>query len=215
MVRLLALALGSGSWQGVVRLSARGSRLWLLALALGSGSGVLADVLVCLLDPWGPPDACPSALRCQRLTLSRRKGIYHLQLALASLERQQRCGKAAAVCGAIQVSAWPPCLASRCAAWRSKDVTHAQRVQLAIVVRGVGRVWAGVWPQCPAALCAVVGRVGFWILDVLLVARGSWQCCVGDAHNQCAAPIPRVARLGGRGGFPVPDLKMKISASRV
>ena len=83
---LLALALGSGSWQGVFRLSARGSRLWLLALALGSGYGVLADVLVCLLDPWGPLDACPSALRCRRLAPSRRK-VFYLQLALALLER--------------------------------------------------------------------------------------------------------------------------------
>jgi hypothetical protein len=104
LVALGSWLLALGSW-----LLALGSRL----LALGTWSGVL-DVSVCLLDPWGPPNACPSALRCRRLTLSRRKGIYHL-LALASLERQQRCGKAAAVCGVVQVGAWPPCLASQCA----------------------------------------------------------------------------------------------------
>jgi hypothetical protein len=112
--------LARGSW-----LSARGS--WLSALGSRHVVWRISRWSVCLLDPWGPPNVCPSALRCQRLTLSRRKGIYHL-LALASLERRQRCGKAEAVCGVVQVGAWPPCLASQCATSGSSKMWRALSV---------------------------------------------------------------------------------------
>ena len=64
---------------------------------------------------------------------------------------------------------------------------------------GAGRVWAGVWPQCPAALCAAVGWVGFWIRDACsLAALCSWQQPgVGWARaGGCVAAVPGLAVCG-------------------
>jgi hypothetical protein len=190
----------SGSW-----LVALGS--WLVALgswlvALGSWSGVLADVLVCLLDPWGPPDACPSALRCQRLTLSRQGDIPPAGAGVAGTSATMREGGSSVRGGTggclAAVSGLPVrrVKIQRCDA-RSACAAGNSRA-------GAGRVWAGVWPRCPAALCAVVGRVGFWIQDACswLVARGSvvWVMRTISVQPLCLA----LRGIGWEGWLPGP-----------
>jgi hypothetical protein len=75
-----------------------------------------------------------------------------------------------------------------------KDVARTQRVQLAIARRGLGACGRACGRSVrPRG----VRRRGGWDSGSWMRAR--WQRCVGDAHDQCAAPVSRVTRdwVGG------------------